>query len=140
MNQCLPLSKNVENFDKQVNVLATSNSLIKLMTFETLFIKQFNPVLNTKDKYKSRTLTLKYCLTLLCCQMCMTIIIDTSAEAMRYILNLPLMEDRHKLAQVKAYTRVAVDVSNPLHAKIRCNTKNKAQKRCRVAHQSILNN
>ena len=72
--------------------------------------------------------------------MCMTIIIDTSAEAMRYILNLPLMEDRHKLAQVKAYTRVSVDVSNPLHAKIRCNTKNKAQKRCRVAHQNILNN
>ena len=53
----------------------------------------------------------------------MTIIIDTSAEAMRYILNLPLIEDRHKLAQVKAYTRVAADVSNPLHAKIGCDTK-----------------
>ena len=60
-DQCLPLSKDVENFDKQVIVLATSNSLIILMTLEALFIKQFKPVLNTKDKYKSRTLTLKYC-------------------------------------------------------------------------------
>ena len=43
---------------------------------------------------------------------------DTSAEAMRYALDLPPMEDRHKLAQVKAYTRVAADTSNPLHVKI----------------------
>ena len=28
------------------------------------------------------------------------------------------MDDRHKLAQVKAYTRVAADTSNPLHDKI----------------------
>ena len=28
------------------------------------------------------------------------------------------MEDRHKLAQVKAYTRFAADISNPLHGKI----------------------
>jgi len=43
---------------------------------------------------------------------------DTSAEAMRYMLDLPPMDDRHKLAQVKAYTRVAADTSNPLHDKI----------------------
>ena len=28
---------------------------------------------------------------------------DTSAEAMRHILDLPCMEERHKIAQVKAY-------------------------------------
>ena len=43
---------------------------------------------------------------------------DTSAEAMRYALDLPPMEDRHKLAQVKAYTHVAANTSNPLHVKI----------------------
>ena len=43
---------------------------------------------------------------------------DTSSEAMRYALDLPPMEDRHKLAQVKAYTRVAADTKNPLHEKI----------------------
>ena len=31
---------------------------------------------------------------------------DTSAEAMRHILDLPCMEERHKIAQVKAYLRV----------------------------------
>ena len=60
INQCLPLPLDIENFEKQVNVLATSNSIIKLMTLEALFIKQFHPVLNTKDEYKSRTLTLKF--------------------------------------------------------------------------------
>ena len=40
---------------------------------------------------------------------------DTSAEAVRYMLDLPPMDDRHKLAQVKDYTRVAADTSNPLH-------------------------
>ena len=38
-------------------------------------------------------------------------------EAMRYALALPPMADRHKLAQVKAYTRVAADTSNPLYKK-----------------------
>ena len=60
LNQCLPLPLDIENFEKQVNILATSNSVIKLMTLEALFIKQFHPVLNTKDEYKSRTLTLKF--------------------------------------------------------------------------------
>ena len=65
---------------------------------------------------------------------------DTSAEAMRYILDLPPMEDRHKLAQVKAYTRVAADVSNPLHPKIGRDTKTRLKKSRRVAHPSISNN
>ena len=43
---------------------------------------------------------------------------DTSAEAMRYALDLPPMADRHKLAQVKAFTRVSADIRNPLHEKI----------------------
>ena len=44
---------------------------------------------------------------------------DTSAEAMRYLLDLPPMRDRHKLSQVKAYVKVAAVTSNPLHDKIR---------------------
>ena len=43
---------------------------------------------------------------------------DTSAEAMRYLLDLPSMPDRHKLAQVKAFGRVSADPGNPLHNKI----------------------
>ena len=38
------------------------------------------------------------------------------------------MEDRHKLAQVKAYTRVAADVSNPLHTKIGRDTKTRLKR------------
>ena len=43
---------------------------------------------------------------------------DTSAEAMRYALDLPPMADNHKLAQVKALTCVAADISNPLYDNI----------------------
>ena len=43
---------------------------------------------------------------------------DTSAEAMRHILDLPCMEERHKLAQAKAYLRVCSDPKNPLHDKL----------------------
>ena len=43
---------------------------------------------------------------------------DTSAEAMRYLLDLPTASERHKLAQVKAYLRVAADVKHPLHSKV----------------------
>ena len=43
---------------------------------------------------------------------------DTSAEAMRYLLDLPCMEERHKIAQVKAYLRVSSDPQNPLHHKV----------------------
>ena len=43
---------------------------------------------------------------------------DTPAEAMRHILDLPCMEERHKIAQVKAYLRVCADPQNPLHDKV----------------------
>ena len=55
---------------------------------------------------------------------------DTSAEAMRYLLDLPPMRDRHKLSQVKAYVKVAADTSNPLHDKIGRNV------RCRLKRGS----
>ena len=59
MNECIPFFI-LENFDKHVNILAFSNSLTKLMTLEALFIKEVAPALNTKDEFKSRTLTLKF--------------------------------------------------------------------------------
>ena len=34
---------------------------------------------------------------------------DTAAAAMRYVLGLPAMKERHKLAQVKAYLKVCAD-------------------------------
>ena len=43
---------------------------------------------------------------------------DTSAEAMRYLLDLPTASERHKLAQVKAYLKIASDKKHPLHDKI----------------------
>ena len=59
IDECSPLFRG-ENLDKEINILAYSNSLVKLMTLEALFIKQFAPSLNTKDEFKSRTLTLKF--------------------------------------------------------------------------------
>ena len=50
----------LENLDKEINILACSNSLVKLMTLEALFIRQFAHSLNTKDEFKSRILTLKF--------------------------------------------------------------------------------
>ena len=55
----LPVSS-LENFDKNVSILATSQSLPKLLTLEALFIKAINPSLNTKDEFRSRTLILKF--------------------------------------------------------------------------------
>ena len=43
---------------------------------------------------------------------------DTSAEAMRYYLDFPTMAERHRLAQVKAYLKVAADEQHPLHSKV----------------------
>ena len=43
---------------------------------------------------------------------------DTSTAAMRHLLDLPTMPNRHKLAQIKAYLRVTADVEHPLHQKI----------------------
>ena len=43
---------------------------------------------------------------------------DTSGVAMRYVLDFPTMNTRHKLAQVKAYLRVTADEQHLLHHKI----------------------
>ena len=43
---------------------------------------------------------------------------DTSAAAMSYVLDLPTMAIRFKLAQVKAYLKVSADIKHPLHKKL----------------------
>ena len=43
---------------------------------------------------------------------------DTAGAAMRYVLGLPAMKERHKLAQIKAYLKVCADTKHPLHDKI----------------------
>ena len=43
---------------------------------------------------------------------------DTSCEAMRHMLGLWSMPERHKLAQVKAYLKVSADTKHPLHGKV----------------------
>ena len=43
-----------------INILDRSNSLPCLLTLEALYINQYKPNLNTKDEYRSRTLTLKF--------------------------------------------------------------------------------
>jgi len=46
---------------KQTNkILDRSSSLPSLLTLEALYIKQHKPKINTKDEYRSRTLTLKF--------------------------------------------------------------------------------
>ena len=40
---------------------------------------------------------------------------DTPIEAMRYLLDLPSMEARHKVEQVKAYLSAMQNPKNPLH-------------------------
>ena len=43
---------------------------------------------------------------------------DTSCEAMRHLLGLLSMPERHKKAQVQAYLKVSADVNHPLHTKV----------------------
>ena len=43
-----------------VKIIGRANSLPRLLTLEALFIKEITPVLNTKDEYRSRSLTLKF--------------------------------------------------------------------------------
>ena len=43
-----------------ISVIGKISNLSKLLTLEALFIKEINPSLNTKDEYRSRTLTLKF--------------------------------------------------------------------------------
>ena len=40
---------------------------------------------------------------------------DTLIETMRYLLDLPSMETRHKVKQVKAYLNAMQNPKNPLH-------------------------
>ena len=42
---------------------------------------------------------------------------DTPIEVMRYLLDLPSMETRHKVEQVKAYLNVMQNPKNPHHKK-----------------------
>ena len=51
-----PLS--IQDFDF-VSLLDKANKTSKLLTLEALYISKIKPVLNTKDEFKSRTLTLK---------------------------------------------------------------------------------
>ena len=37
---------------------------------------------------------------------------------MKYVLDFLSMAERHKLAQVKAYLKIAADTTHPLHAKV----------------------
>ncbi len=43
---------------------------------------------------------------------------DTSAAAIRYLLGLPPMVDRYRLAKIKTYLNVCADKKHPLHEKI----------------------
>ena len=52
---------------------------------------------------------------------------DTPIETMRYLLDLPSMETRHKVEQVKAYLNVMQNPKNPLHDAV------KEEKGCRLA-------
>ena len=53
---------------------------------------------------------------------------DTSAAAMRYVLGLPTMKERHKLAQVKAYLKVCADPQHPLHDKLGRQTRSRLKR------------
>ena len=52
---------------------------------------------------------------------------DTLIEVMRYLLDLPSMETRHKVEQVKAYLIAMQNPKNPLHDAV------KEEKGCRLA-------
>ena len=52
---------------------------------------------------------------------------DTPIETMRYLLDLPSMETRHKVEQVKAYLNAMQNPKNPLHDAV------KEEKGCRMA-------
>ena len=51
---------------------------------------------------------------------------DTPIETMRYLLDLPPMETRHKVEQVKAYLNAMQNPKNPLHDAV------KEEKGCRL--------
>ena len=45
--------------EKITKILDSSNALSKLYALEALYISEIKHILNTKDEYRSRTLTLK---------------------------------------------------------------------------------
>ena len=51
---------NVTPDESMVNILGKANSLPKLLTLEALFIKELKLLLNTKDEFRSKELTLKF--------------------------------------------------------------------------------
>ena len=51
---------NVTPEDNMISILGKATSLPRLLTLEALYIKELNPSINTKDEYRSRTLTLKF--------------------------------------------------------------------------------
>ena len=61
----VPMNSHFDVYDgtpdeSMVNILGKANSLPKLLTLEALFIKELKPLLNTKDEFRSRELTLKF--------------------------------------------------------------------------------
>ena len=56
----------MEECDVQMNMkdivilISTTRSEKQLLTLETLYQKELNSSINTKDEYKSRTLTIKF--------------------------------------------------------------------------------
>ena len=52
---------------------------------------------------------------------------DTPIETMHYLLDVPSMETRHKVEQVKAYLNAMQNPKNPLHDGV------KEEKGCRLA-------
>ena len=57
---------------------------------------------------------------------------DTPFESMRYLLELPSMEARHKVEQVKAYLSAMHNPKNPLHDAV------KEENGCRLARGKSL--
>ena len=51
---------NVTPDESMVNILGKTNSLPKLLTLESLFINELKPLLNTKDEFRRRELTLEF--------------------------------------------------------------------------------
>ena len=47
-------------FFKVIRILGSVMTSTKVLTLEALFIREFNPVMNTKEEYRSRVLTLKF--------------------------------------------------------------------------------
>jgi len=53
-------SCNITIDENIISVIGKYQNLPELLTLEALFIREINPSLNTKDEYRSRTLTLKF--------------------------------------------------------------------------------